>query len=99
VFDLINAGTFGDPTMFSGLLEAITQHGDYYLVSDDFESYCKTQDLIDETYKDQEEWVTKTIISVSRMGFFSSDRCILEYAEGIWNVEPSPIAPEEPFEP
>jgi starch phosphorylase len=22
------------------------------------------------------------------MGFFSSDRCINEYAESIWNVEP-----------
>jgi glycogen phosphorylase len=30
----------------------------------------------------------KCITSVSRMGFFTSDRCINEYAEGIWNIEP-----------
>jgi starch phosphorylase len=27
------------------------------------------------------------------MGFFSSDRCIEEYAEAIWNVEP--VLPKE----
>jgi hypothetical protein len=30
---------------------------------------------------------------VSRMGFFSSDRCINEYAETIWNIEP--LNPED----
>jgi len=65
------------------------EHGDYYLVSDDFKSYLDTQKLIDEAYKDQESWLTKTITAVARMGFFSSDRCIDEYAEMIWNVEVS----------
>ena len=59
-------------------------------MSDDFASYVTTQDLVDEAYKDGEEWTRKTIESVARMGFFSSDRCIQEYAEGIWNVEPLP---------
>jgi starch phosphorylase len=48
----------------------------------------QTQALVDEAYKDQDEWTAKTITSVARMGFFSSDRCINEYAESIWNVEP-----------
>lgn len=42
------------------------------LVSDDFNSYTKTQDLIDETFKNQDEWVSKSITSVARMGFFTS---------------------------
>lgn len=73
---------------FSAIINAVTDHGDYYLVSDDFNSYIKTHALIDEAFKDKEEWTRKCIQSVSRMGFFSSDRCILEYAESIWNVEP-----------
>lgn len=88
VFDAIQKGTFGDAGQFSALVNGIVEHGDYYLVSDDFNSYCKTHDLIDEAYKNQEEWITKCITSVSRMGFFSSDRCIDEYAEAIWNIEP-----------
>ena len=88
VFDTIKSGTFGDANQFSALINAITEHGDYYLVSDDFKSYIDTHKLIDEAYKNQEEWLTKTITSVARMGFFSSDRCIEEYAEMIWNIEP-----------
>lgn len=98
VFQAIENGMFGDAGDFSALVNAIVDHGDHYLVSDDFNSYCKTQDLIDEAYKNQEEWLTKCITAVSRMGFFSSDRCIDEYAEMIWNIEPSkPDAPETPL--
>jgi starch phosphorylase len=88
VFDSIHSGTFGDAQSFSALINGIVEHGDYYLVSDDFASYIKTQELIDESFKNTEEWTTKAITTVARMGFFSSDRCIDEYAESIWNVEP-----------
>ncbi len=94
VFDAIHNGTFGDAAQFSALINGIVDHGDYYLVSDDFASYIKTQELIDESYKNTEEWTTKTITTVARMGFFSSDRCIDEYAEAIWNVEPLQVKSE-----
>ncbi|CZR62250.1 probable glycogen phosphorylase [Phialocephala subalpina] len=93
VFTEIKKGTFGDAGAFSALVGAIEDHGDYYLVSDDFNTYIQTQGLIDEAYKNQDEWISKCILSVARMGFFSSDRCINEYAESIWNVEP--LAPEK----
>jgi starch phosphorylase len=79
---------FGDAGTFEALLNGIVEHGDYYLVSDDFASYIDTQKLIDESFRNTEEWTTKTILTVARMGFFSSDRCIDEYAETIWNIEP-----------
>ncbi|KAK8232911.1 glycosyl transferase [Phyllosticta capitalensis] len=88
VFNAIKSGMFGDAGAFGHLVGSIMDHGDYYLVSDDFNSYIKTHELIDEAYKNQDEWLTKCITSVARMGFFSSDRCIDEYAEAIWNVEP-----------
>jgi starch phosphorylase len=92
VFEAIRANRFGDAGSFSALVAAVTDHGDYYLVSDDFSSYLRTQELVDEAYKNQDEWTAKCITSVSRMGFFSSDRCIAEYGDGIWNVEP--LAPQ-----
>ncbi|KAL2753454.1 glycosyltransferase family 35 protein [Sodiomyces alcalophilus JCM 7366] len=88
VFAEIQKGTFGAPHDFEALISAVRDHGDFYLVSDDFHSYIKTHALVDEAYKNQEDWITKTITSVARMGFFSSDRCINEYAEEIWNIEP-----------
>ncbi|KAA6409759.1 MAG: Glycogen phosphorylase [Lasallia pustulata] len=90
VFEAIQSNTFGDANQFSALVSAVRDHGDYYLVSDDFNSYIKTHALVDEAYKNQDEWISKSITSVARMGFFSSDRCIQEYAESIWNIEPLP---------
>ncbi|KAL1883433.1 Non-essential glycogen phosphorylase [Paecilomyces lecythidis] len=88
VFDAIRSGTFGDVGDFSALLSSIAEHGDYYLVSDDFHSYITAQGIVDEAFKNQDEWITKGITSVARMGFFTSDRVINEYADSIWNVEP-----------
>lgn len=88
MFAEIQKGTFGTPHDFEAMISAVREHGDYYLVSDDFHSYIETQKLVDEAYRDQDEWVAKCILAVSRMGFFSSDRCINEYAEEIWNIEP-----------
>lgn len=88
VFDTINSGIFGDPSEFGSLISSITEYGDYYLVSDDFDSYITTQGLIDEAFANRQEWIVKSILSVARMGFFSTDRVINEYAENIWNVEP-----------
>ncbi|KEY65059.1 hypothetical protein S7711_08449 [Stachybotrys chartarum IBT 7711] len=91
VFQEIEKGTFGTPHDFSAMIAAVRHHGDYYLVSDDFHSYIETHNLVDEAYKNQDEWIAKCITSVARMGFFSSDRCINEYAEEIWNIEPLAI--------
>ncbi|GAB1193533.1 Non-essential glycogen phosphorylase [Aspergillus pseudonomiae] len=88
VFDAIRSGTFGDAGDFSALIASIEEHGDYYLVSDDFNSYITTQGMVDEAFRNQDEWIAKSITSVARMGFFSTDRVINEYADGIWNVEP-----------
>ncbi|KAK4189281.1 family 35 putative glycosyltransferase [Podospora australis] len=95
VFQEIEKGTFGSTQDFAALISAVRDHGDYYLVSDDFHAYIETQSLIDDAYRNQEEWLTKCITSVSRMGFFSSDRCITEYADTIWNIEALPVVDRE----
>ncbi|KAG9685114.1 glycosyl transferase, partial [Aureobasidium melanogenum] len=90
VFDAIHSGMFGHSDEFAALTNTVVNH-DHWLTSADFEAYCKTHDAIDEAFKDQEAWLHKTILAVARMGFFTADRCIEEYAEMIWNVEPQKI--------
>ena len=52
---------------------------------DDFISYIE-QVLVDEAFENQDEWIDKSITSVARMGFFSSDRVITEYkVSGMWS--------------
>ncbi|CAG8456351.1 9111_t:CDS:10 [Diversispora eburnea] len=89
ILDDIESGHFGDPRIFSPLINTLTIGKDYYLLSDDFGSYLRAQDMVDEAYKDKEEWAKKSILCTARMGKFSSDRAIKEYAESIWEVVPN----------
>lgn len=81
---------FGDPTPLLPLLQSITDGGDYYLLSNDFDAYLSTQERIDRDYLDKKSWWERSIRAASGMGLFSSDRCIREYAEGIWGIKPIP---------
>jgi starch phosphorylase len=91
VFKEIQINTFGNAELFEPLLNSIEEGGDYYLVSDDFGSYLDAQKLVDELYVSKDAWAERSILAVARMGHFSSDRTIVEYAEQIWNIEPVPI--------
>jgi starch phosphorylase len=73
------------PGLFSPIIESLTQ-ADPFLVCADFESYCRIQDKISTTYLNRDEWIKKSIINVSKSGYFSSDRTIREYAKDIWKI-------------
>ncbi|KAK9468496.1 glycosyl transferase [Lipomyces arxii] len=87
VFKAIENGTFGDASIYGSLISSVTG-SDYYLVSDDFQSYLDAQKLVDQDFKSKDTWTSRSITAVANMGFFSSDRAIDEYAESIWNIEP-----------
>ncbi|KAF5353527.1 hypothetical protein D9756_007833 [Leucocoprinus leucothites] len=91
VLDQVSAGLFGDGAPYEPLLNTIRQ-GDYYLLTDDFDSYIAALAMVDEAYLDRDEWIKKSIRTTAKMGKFSSDRAILEYAESYWNLEPTSIA-------
>ncbi|KAH6873979.1 glycogen phosphorylase [Coprinopsis sp. MPI-PUGE-AT-0042] len=91
VLDTVSSGTFGDAGVYEPLLSTIRQT-DYYLLTEDFDSYIAALAMVDEAYQDKEEWIKKSIRTTAKMGKFSSDRSILEYAESFWNIEPVSIA-------
>jgi starch phosphorylase len=62
-------------------------HRDQYFVLKDFNSYAKKQAEANELYKNQDKWVTKTIINTAKSGFFSTDRTIEDYNNDIWHLE------------
>ncbi|GAA5993154.1 hypothetical protein JCM11641_005047 [Rhodosporidiobolus odoratus] len=88
VVDAIRSGMFGEAGVFEPVLSTLFEGKDHYLVSDDFLSYLAAQRMVDEAYVDQKSWVEKSILTTARMGVFSSDRAVMQYAEEIWNVEP-----------
>lgn len=89
VLNMVHAGEFSpsDPALFRPLVEALWYH-DEYLVLADYRSYMDCQQDVDRVYRDQDEWTRRSILNVARVGRFSSDRSIREYAEKIWGVKP-----------
>jgi starch phosphorylase len=88
--DALRDGIFGEAAYLQPLLDTVTQ-GDYYLVSNDFEDYIRTQERVDASYQDQKGWIGMCVRAAAGMGKFSSDRCIREYAEGIWKLKSFPL--------
>jgi len=88
VMDSITSGRFsgGDHYLFKDIFESIMHHGDEYFHLADLESYIQTQQRASEEFARPSLWGRKAILNVARMGKFSSDRTITEYAKEIWNV-------------
>ncbi len=76
-----------NPGIFQPIIEGLMGY-DYYCLFADYASYIKAQKKIDNLYKNQDEWTKKSILNCARIGKFSSDRSIKEYAQKIWNVKP-----------
>lgn len=60
---------------------------DWFMTFPDFESYKKTREKAYEDYKDRMKWAKKTLINISKAGFFSSDRTIAQYNRDIWKLQ------------
>ncbi|MCK5799398.1 MAG: glycogen/starch/alpha-glucan phosphorylase, partial [Deltaproteobacteria bacterium] len=63
---------------------------DTYFHLADFNAYVEAQKRATEVYQDQKAWRKKAILNVARIGKFSSDRTISQYAKEIWDVKPIP---------
>ncbi len=79
------------PGQFRPIVDSLLNEGDRYMVLADFEAYLEAQEKAAAAYLDQEGWTRRSILNAARMGKFSSDRAVQEYAREIWRVEPVPV--------
>ncbi len=95
IMDAIRGNIFdsSEPDLFHDLLDNIFRSRDQYFLFADFPSYVETQKQVSKLYADKGLWAKKAILNVARMGKFSSDRTIREYASEIWKAEPLNPAP------
>ena len=89
ILNAINSNIFCEkdmPSLFKPIFDELLNR-DYFFVLADLEAFNKAMKEAEKEYLDKEEWARKTIYNVARVGYFSSDRSVSEYAEKIWNVK------------
>jgi len=86
VIDSLIAGAFSpdNPARFAPIVQALTDY-DHFMVAADFDAYWATQRKVDQLWQTP-SWWRAAILNTARMGWFSSDRTIREYARDIWHV-------------
>ena len=79
-----NFFTPGENNAFSHVHHSLLDGGDPYMVLADFRAYSDAHIKVDTMYRDTAKWAKSAILNTARVGKFSSDRTIREYAEQIW---------------
>ena len=89
IIDMIANGFFSpeEPARYRMITDSLL-NSDHFKVLADFQAYMTVSDQADGIYRDPSDWNRMAILNTARMGYFSSDRTISEYARKIWRVEP-----------
>ncbi len=83
----VSSGVFSpdDPDRYRDLINGL-YNSDWFMVAADFDAYAACQRDVDAAWRNSPQWYAMAIRNVARVGWFSSDRTIRQYAKEIWNV-------------
>jgi starch phosphorylase len=87
VVDALASGRFSpiEPGRYRWLVETLLERDEYFHLAD-LGAYLEVQARISREYLDPVGWTGKAIRNVARIGKFSSDRAVREYATDIWGL-------------
>jgi starch phosphorylase len=79
-----------EPDLFRWIYHALLDQGDRYFHLADLPSYIAVQAQVGAEFSNPARWACKAILNVARVGIFSSDRTIRQYAKDIWQIASIP---------
>lgn len=87
VLQAIRSGVFSpdDPARYTALVDSLVAY-DRFLVCADFDAYWDAQRRVEALWHAPQDWWRMAVLNTARMGWFSSDRTIREYASEIWKA-------------
>ena len=88
VLDALQSNRFctDEPGLFTWIFDSLVGQDEYFHLAD-LPSYINMQEMVTREFQQPGLWARKAIINVARIGQFSSDRTVLEYARDIWEIE------------
>ena len=99
ILNAINSNLFCEkdsPSLFKPIFDELLNR-DYFFVLADLEAFNNAMKEAEKAYLKQDEWAKKAIYNVAKVGYFSSDRAVAEYADKIWHVKS--VDSDDAFEP
>ena len=90
ILNAVNSNMFCEKDyvlLFKPIFEELINR-DYYFVLADLEAFDTTMKRIEKDFLNKDEWARKAILNVARIGKFTSDRAVMEYAKNIWHIKP-----------
>jgi starch phosphorylase len=88
VIESIRSGVFSpsEPSRYHELIDGLLNH-DFFLVTADFAAYSVALGKADAVWRDSSHaWTKKAVHNTARLGWFSADRTIRDYARDIWDI-------------
>jgi starch phosphorylase len=76
-----------EPDLFKWIYGSLLDENDEYFHLADLPAYLNTQEAAGAAFGNPAAWSRMAILNVARMGKFSSDRAIREYAREIWDLK------------
>jgi starch phosphorylase len=80
--------------LFRWIVDEMLDRGDRYFHLADLGTYIEASIFAEKDFQQPSVWGRRAILNVARVGYFSSDRTIREYARDIWNIQPAAVGPE-----
>ncbi len=79
------------PGSLSPVVRSLLEGGDPFLVLADYRAYVECHERVDKAFRNKDAWAKSAILNTARVGKFSSDRTISEYAKDIWKLPVVPV--------
>jgi starch phosphorylase len=76
-----------EPDLFAWIYRTILDENDEFLHLADLSAYLDAQEKVASAFAHPAGWTRMAALNVARVGKFSSDRAIREYARDIWHIE------------
>lgn len=90
ILNAVNSNMFCEKDfvlLFKPIFEELVNR-DYYFVLADLEAFNNTMHEAETDFLNSKKWAKMAILNVARIGKFTSDRAVEEYADNIWHIKP-----------